>query len=191
MKKFILGAAVFATGLFNTANAQIQEGNWMVGGQVANFKFTNGFNMNLTPQVGYFIKDNWAVGGQVGLNVYSPQGGDAGTQTDWTLGAFTRYYFGPNEIDSLLKNGRFFAEGSVGFGGNNSSASTSTNGVDLGIGAGYSYFITKNVSLDALLKFNTIAGGGSSSAKGNLGLNVGFQIYLPTSKAKAALKDQQ
>lgn len=190
MKKLFLGMAVFAAGILNNANAQIQKDNWMVGGQVANFKFTNGFEMDLTPQVGYFIKDNWAIGAQVGISVKSPQGKSAGTQTNWNLGAFTRYYLGPNEINNLLKNGRFFGEGSVGFGGNNSSKATSTNGVDLGIGAGYSYFITKNVSLDALVKFNALVGGGSSNAKGNVGLNIGFQIYLPTAKVKAALKDQ-
>lgn len=190
MKKLVLGAAIFAAGLF-TANAQIQEGNWMVGGQVANVKFTNGFNMDLTPQVGYFVKDNWAIGGLVSLNVGSPAGSRA-TQTDWGLKAFTRYYFGPNEVNTLLNNGRFFTEGSAGFGGKNSSGNgLSTNGLGLGIGAGYSYFVTNNISLDALLKFDTSVGGGNKIANGDLGLNVGFQIYLPTSKAKAALKDQQ
>nr|WP_260394474.1 hypothetical protein [Riemerella anatipestifer] len=42
MKKLFLGAVVFAAGLFGTVNAQIQEGNWMVGGQVAKMRFTNG-----------------------------------------------------------------------------------------------------------------------------------------------------
>ncbi|MCW0499426.1 hypothetical protein AWM61_03790 [Riemerella anatipestifer] len=189
MKKLFLGAVVFAAGLFGTANAQIQEGNWMVGGQVAKMRFTNGVNLNLTPQVGYFVKDNWAVGAQVNLEVASA-GGATGTTTNWTLGGFTRYYFGSNEVESLLKNGRFFAEGTVGFGGINNSAGSTTNGVNLGVGAGYSYFITKNVSLDALLKFDTVTGGGNTAGNGNLGLNVGFQIYLPTSKVKAALKDQ-
>lgn len=186
MKKVLLAGA-FA--LFGLSNAQIQEGNWMVGGQVANMQFTNGVNINLTPQVGYFVKDNWAVGAQVGLNVYSPKGVSE-TQTNWDLGVFTRYYFGNNEVNSILKNGRFFGEGTVGFGGVNSSSASSTNGIQLGIGAGYAYFITKNVSLDAILKFNTTAGGGSSSGTGDLGLNVGFQIFLPTSKVKDALRDK-
>ncbi|SDE21990.1 outer membrane protein [Riemerella columbipharyngis] len=187
MKKLFLGAAILAAGV---ASAQIQEGNWMVGGQVAHMKFTNGLNVALTPQVGYFIKDNWVVGGEVGLSLTKPTGKNA-TQTDWSLGAFTRYYLSDAQADHLLKNGRFFAQGNVGFGGNNvSSGGSSTNGVDLGIGAGYSYFITKNVSLDALLKFNALVGAGSSAGKGNLGLNVGFQIYLPSSKVEAALKDR-
>lgn len=186
MKKLILGAAVFAAGLFSTANAQIQEGNWMVGGQVANMKFTDGTFISLAPSAGYFVKDNWAVGAKVGLDVFSVKGSDA-TQTNWTLTPFTRYYFGQNEIDGLLNNGRFFGEAAFGFGGDNSNEGDSANGVKYQFGAGYSYFVSKNVALEGVLNFGTITGVGT---KGNLGLNVGFQIFLPSAKVKAALKDQ-
>ena len=187
MKKLLLAGALAVFGL---SGAQIQQGNWMVGAQVANFKFTNGFNMNLTPKLGYFIQDRWAVGAEVCLNVYSPEGsGD--TQTTWHVGPFTRYYFSSTEVDSMLRNGAFFGEGSVGFGGDNSSAGNSTNGVNLGIGAGYAYFLTPNVGLEGLLKFQALAGGGNKNANGNLFLGVGFQIYLPTSRASAVLQDQQ
>ena len=188
MKKLFLAGALALLGV--TANAQVQESNWMVGAQVANVKFTNGFKMNLTPKLGYFIQDKWAVGAQVGLNISSPEG-TSDTQTDWSIAPFTRYYFGNNEVNNLLNNGMFFAEGSLGFGGNNSSTGDSTNGVDLGIGAGYSYFITPTVGLEGLLKYQGLVGGGNKSSQGNLFLGVGFQIYLPNSKANAALKDQQ
>lgn len=188
MKKLVLGAAALVFGVM--ANAQLQQGNWMVGAQVANVKFTNGFNMNLTPKLAYFVQDRWALGAQVGLNVSSPEG-TSDTQTDWSIAPFTRYYFANNEIDNLLNNGVFFAEGSAGFGGNNSSAGDSTNGVELGIGAGYAYFITPSVGLEGLLKYQGLVGGGNTNAQGNLYLGIGFQIYLPNSKAKAALRDQQ
>ena len=190
MKKIILGATLLVAGLFGTVNAQIQEGNWMVGASVANMKFTNGFDMSLTPKLGYFVKDNWAIGGQVGLKVTSPEGTSA-TQTSYTVGAFTRYYFSDGQVDNLLNNGRFFAEGTVGFGGDNSNVGSSTNGIDLGIGAGYSYFVTKNVGLEGLLKYQGLAGGGNNNFNGNLYLGVGFQIYLPSAKAKAALRDKK
>ena len=161
----------------------------MVRGQVANMKFTNGLNINLSPQAGYFVVDNFAVGAMVNLDLTKPKGGNT-TQTNWSVGGFGRYYVGKNEINSLLKNGRFFAEGTAGVGGVNSSSGSTTNGVDLGIGAGYAYFITRNVSLDALLKLNTIVGGGNTNGQADLGLRIGFQIYLPTSKVKAALQDK-
>lgn len=188
MKKLLVAGAL---ALFGFSQAQLQEGNWMVGASVANFKFTNGFNMSLTPKLGYFIQDRWAIGGQVGLDLYSPEGGDSKTQTTWSIAPFTRYYFSGAEIDNLLNNGAFFAEGSVGFGGDNSSGGNSTNGVDLGIGAGYAYFITPNVGLEGLLKFQGLAGGGNKNFNGNLYLGVGFQIYLSGNRAEKALNDEQ
>lgn len=188
MKKLLIAAAV---AMFSVeATAQLQQGNWMVGAQVANLRFTNGFSMSLTPKLGYFIQNRWVVGAQVGLDIESPQGSSS-TQTNWSIAPFTRYYFGDNQVDNLLNNGVFFAEGSAGFGGNNSSAGNSTNGVDLGIGAGYAYFITPTVGLEGLLKYQALVGGGNTSGQGNLYLGVGFQIYLPNSKAKAALQDKQ
>ena len=184
MKKLFLSLGIAGMAfLSGNASAQIQQGNVMVGANVANFKFTNGFQMNLNPKVGYFIRDNWAVGGDVGLDIASPAGSSA-TQTNWSVGAFTRYYFNDSEVESLLRHGRFFGEGSVGFGGTNSNQGASTNGVELGIGAGYAYFLTPNVGLEGLLKFKGLAGGGNTNFNGDLFLGVGFQIYLPTSKAK-------
>ncbi len=187
MKKVLLLAGLaFAT---QNMNAQISEGNWMVGGQVANMKFTNGFDLSLTPQLGYFIKDNWAIGGKVGIDIEKPTG--SGTNANIDISAFTRYYFGQNEINTILKNGKFFAEGTVGLSGINQSSGATTNGVGLGIGAGYSYFITQNVGLEGLVKFDGVAGGGNQNFNGNVSLNVGFQIYIPSSKLKQALKDKQ
>lgn len=84
----------------------------------------------------------------------------------------------------------FFAEGSAGFGGDNSSAAggRNANGVKLGLGAGYAYFITQNISVEGLLKLSTITGAGNTA---NVSANVGFGIYLPTAKAKQVLRDQQ
>lgn len=186
MKKTIFATLLLGLGLASTANAQIQQGNWMVGAQVADVKFTNGFTMSLTPQVGYFVKDNWAVGGRVNVSVADVT--DGGTSTNIDLGAFTRYYLGSGEIAELTKNGRFFAQGDVGFSGINQSHGATTNGVGLGIGAGYAYFITPNVGLEGLLRFAGVAGGGNSNFNGNLGLGIGFQIYLPGSKAKQAIQ---
>ncbi len=177
MKK-ILCIAVMSLFGGASANAQLSQGTYMVGGNVANMDFTNGFNASITPQVGYFFRDRVAAGAQLGLNI-RPKG-TSDTQTNWTLGLFSRYYFGENEIDNLLSNGRFFAQGDLGFGGNNPSTGDSTNGVDLGIGAGYSYFITPTVGLEGLLRVGGKVGGGNTNSQTDVTLNLGFQIYLPS-----------
>lgn len=187
MKKLILAAALGVAGM---ASAQLQQGNWMVGSELANFKFTNGFQMTLTPKAAYFVQDRWAVGAQVGLDVYKVNGSSS-TQTNWSIGALTRYYFTDAQIASGLNNGTFFGEGTAGVGGVNSGSGNTTNGLQLGIGAGYAYFLTPNVSVEGLLKLQGTVGGGNSNSDADLSLGVGFSIYLPSGKAEQVLKDQQ
>lgn len=71
MKKIFFGAIVAIGGLFSTANAQIQEGNWMVGSSLISSNFGlntgGGYNTALQPKAAYFIKDNVALGGYVNL----------------------------------------------------------------------------------------------------------------------------
>ena len=171
-------------------NAQLQQGNWMVGGQLADFRFTNGFAMSLTPQVGYFIQDRWAVGAKVGFGLQSYEDID-GSDVDYSVTAFSRYYFADSEVETLLNNGAFFVEGNVGFGGTDALDGSTTNGFDFLVGAGYSYFVTNTVGLEAMLGYGGLLGGGNESFQGDLSLGVGFQIYLPNSAAKKALKDEQ
>lgn len=186
MKKILLASAI---GLFGMANAQLQEGNWMVGSSLADMQFTNGLSLSLTPKAGYFVSDRFVVCAGVELSVDKPNGSSV-SQTNWAIAPFARYYFTNSEINSMLNNGAFFAEGSAGFGGNNSSASggSNANGVKLGAGAGYAYFITQNVSVEGMLKLNTITGAGNTA---NVGAQVGFNIYLPSKTVKAAAADRQ
>lgn len=178
MKKLMLAGALALFGA-TTMNAQTEKGNWLVGSDVMGMRFTNGLNVQLSPKGAYFIQDKWAVGANVSLGIYKANGSST-TQTNWGITPFTRYYFN----DAEVKGGTFFGEGSLGFGGVNSGSGSTTNGVTLGVGAGYAYFITKNISLEGLLKFSTITGGGNTTGNGNLDLGVGFSIFLPTSTLK-------
>lgn len=68
MKKLLFMGA-FA--LFGVANAQIQKGNVMVGGNLlgADFGLNSGagYSFAIQPKAAWFIKDNVAVGGYVNL----------------------------------------------------------------------------------------------------------------------------
>jgi len=186
MKKcsaIILALALSFGGMTQT-HAQIQEGNLMVGGNLmgldATFGDNSSFNLNIVPKIGYFIKDNIAIGANVGLHYTTTHA--QGNTFRYEIGAFGRYYFGANEVEPLLKHGRFFAEANAGIGGNNSTPV----GFNFGFGPGYSYFITPNVGLEGLVKLNGTAGVGSSVG---LSFGLGFQIYLPTKKARAMYHD--
>src|SRR4051794_31541861 len=179
MKK-ILTLLIVALGAATISHAQLQRGNILVGADLSNFQLglneTGQFNMTINPKAAWFIKDGLAVGAQVlfGLSTAKEQG----TQVDYAIGPLGRYYINDPNVN-LLQHGRWFFEGNVGIGGTNDSKGESTNGLNIGVGPGYAYFITPAVGLETLLKYNGVIGFGSSATSSILALNIGFQIYLP------------
>lgn len=194
MKKLIFAGILAATGLTATANAQIQKGNWLVGSSLLTSNFGlntgGGYSIAIQPKGAYFIEDNVAVGGYVNLGISKVTNGSP-TRFDYAVGGLGRYYLSPGEkgVDNLLNHGRWFFEGNVGIGGSSVENGNSTTGLDFGVGPGYSYFITPNIGLEGLVKYQGQAGFGSEGLNSNITFNVGFSIYLPTSKAKDIARD--
>ncbi|REC76048.1 hypothetical protein DRF60_14275 [Chryseobacterium elymi] len=194
MKKLIFAGILAATGLTATANAQIQKGNWLVGSSLLTSNFGlntgGGYSIAIQPKGAYFIEDNVAVGGYVNLGISKVTNGSP-TRFDYAVGGLGRYYLSPGEkgVDNLLNHGRWFFEGNVGIGGSSVENGNSTTGLDFGVGPGYSYFITPNIGLEGLVKYQGQAGFGSEGLNSNITFNVGFSIYLPTSKAKEVAND--
>lgn len=189
MKKMIFGAMALAAGVFSTANAQIQEGNWMVGSSLLSSRFGlntgAGYDISIQPKAAYFIKDNVALGGYVNLGVSKATKGSP-TAFDYGIGGLGRYFLSPGEqgVDNLLNHGRWFFEGNVGIGGRSVEGSDSTTGLDFGVGPGYSYFITPNIGVEGLVKYVGRTGFGNEGLNSNITFNIGFSIYLPTGQAK-------
>lgn len=183
MKKITIMLAILMTAGAYVGKAQIQRGNVLVGADLANLNLglSEGSytTIEINPKAAWFIKDNTAIGAYVNLYVLTAKG--QGTAFNYGLGALGRRYFSGNALN-VLRSTRFFLEGNVGIQGVNSSASgtnTTTNGLGLGIGPGIAYFITPNIGLEGLFKYNGILGFGTSPTNSNLNLSVGFQIYLP------------
>lgn len=194
MKKLIFTGILAIAGLATTANAQIQKGNWMVGSSLLSSNFGlntgGGYSIALQPKGAYFVEDNVAVGGYVNLGISKVTNGSP-TRFDYGVGALGRYFLSPGEkgVDNLLNHGRWFFEGNVGIGGSSVESGNSTTGLDFGVGPGYSYFITPNIGLEGLVKYQGQAGFGNEGLNSNITFNVGFSIYLPTSKAKNIAND--
>lgn len=177
MRKLFLTLSIVCLTVLG-ASAQLQKGSTLVGGGIGEMKFGLGkgssFEMSLVPRVGYFIQDNVAIGAKVGLGFQ--KAGDVSSY-NYSLNGFGRYYFGPKEFDTLLKQGRWFAEAGLGVSGiKNGSA-----GFNLNFGPGYSYFLSDNVAVEGLVLVDTKLGKGSTTG---LIFNLGFQIYFPYSKYK-------
>jgi len=185
MKKFLFTTVLVFACSIGVATAQLQKGSTLVGGGIGDLSLGlgsgNAFSINLTPRVGYFIQDNVAIGAKVGLGLTSQkyEGAEkATTNYEYNLNVFGRYYFGQEEFDTLLKQGRWFLEAGAGLGG--------VKGADVGFnvnfGPGYSYFLSDNVAVEGLLLYDGKFGAGSYNG---LSLNVGFQIYFPSSMYKS------
>jgi hypothetical protein len=183
MKKITLMLAIIMTAGAFAGKAQIQRGNVLVGGELADFDLglSEGAytNFRIIPKAAWFIKDNTAIGAYLSLQVQTAKG--QGTAFGYGVGALARKYISGNALD-VLRHTRLFFEGNVGIEGENASASgtnTSTNGLGLGIGPGLAYFITPNIGLEGLLKYRGIVGFGNKATSSDLNLSFGFQIYLP------------
>ena len=195
MKKVILFGA-------HTANAQISDGNIIVGGNFADFNadFKNKTSLTLTPKAAWFVQDGLAIGAYGNFGFEHINGG----QTTYTygIGPMARYYLMNDMVGKTQKVG-FFFEANTGFEGSNKKGKTinegrldesrlsglTTNGLGFGVGPGVSYFVTPNIGLEAVIKYNGIIGFGSEAYADKLTVGIGFQVYLPGSKAKKALKD--
>jgi hypothetical protein len=187
MKKVLSLLLVFVGLCCFRAEAQIQKGNLLVGSDLAGLHFGSGgyFNVNIDPKLAFFIKDNLAIGPYINFGLTTAK--DQSTITTYGVGGLIRYYLNDPKTN-VLKHGRLFFEGNIGIEGNNTH-STSTNGLGLGIGPGYAYFITQNIGLETLLKYNGIVGFGNQATSSTVDLNVGFQIYLGGKRAKEIINE--
>ena len=169
---FILIASFLIT---NKLSAQIQRGNILVGGDIAGFNLDLGsggaFQATIDPKIGFFLKDNVALGAYIDFRLSTAKG--FGTTTN------------------VLKHGRLFFEGNAGIEGISASNGSNTTGLGIGVGPGYAYFITPNIGLETLLKYNGIVGFGSRPYTSRLNLGVGFQIYLSNRRTKELINNPQ
>lgn len=179
MKKLIF-TIFFGSVMAFGANAQIQKGNVMIGANLSDIKFgldkPNVFTFNVSPKAAWFVQDGLAIGGEVNLGIATQKG--SGTDFNYGVSALGRYY-GETGSNEIVKSSRFFGEATVGVQGYNPSGGGSTNGLGFSFGPGFTYFVTQTIGLEALLKYNGVVGFGTSAYAHNLGIGVGFQIYLP------------
>lgn len=179
MKKLVL-SVLLATVAFTGSKAQIQAGNVLAGANLSNISFglddPNVFSLNINPKAAWFIMDGFAVGGDVNFGLSTAKG--AGSDINYGIAALARTYSSRGQ-DEVVNNSMFFGEATLGLSGVNPATGGTTNGLGFSAGPGFTYFITRSIGLEALLKYNGVVGFGSSPYAHNLSLGVGFQVYLP------------
>lgn len=180
MKRIFFAALVLmATNTF----AQTEKGNWLVGGMVGLETQTGTSNITFSPNVGYFIKNNFVAGVDLGLSSTKV---NTQTTTDIDLGPFARYYFGH-------ANFRPFTMLKISYLTENVKDSDPTDisitqiGFGYILGVGGSAFISPDVSFDGMFGYRYSQYETAESSKG-LSLKFGFQVYLNTHKMKSLKK---
>lgn len=179
MKKVLFAAlmTIAVQGVF----AQVNKGQWLVGGNV-------GFNsekwgdadenkvttLTFSPNAGYFFIDKLAGGLRVSFTSEKAKSDDKAYST-LLIAPFARYYFLP-----AAQKVNIFADASYGFGSAGSEEKSSVSGFT--IAAGPAVFLTPNTALEFTLGYQSLKIEDVDDRRNSFGVNVGFQIHLGAGK---------
>ncbi len=179
IKLFFIATILFTI----SANSQITKGNWMVGGSgnFTNYKSTfesnntvttqTGNALTISPNLGYFIVDNFALGTTVGFNFSNPSGANNNSHS-YSISPFVRYYFRESAkiINPFLQTSYGFSKGKSESGGSNKSSGYTLKG-------GTAIFFNSSVALELSLNYDS-SKFNSDVKSNNFTVGIGFQIHL-------------
>jgi outer membrane protein len=146
----------------SAAKAQTAAGNMMAGGsfKYTSYSYNGGDNKRNTivfsPSFGYFISDNLAIGGEIGLESTTEDVGAENLKSSlFGIGPFVRYYkFTGNEKFAFFGQAGFaYAAGKRELAGGG-DVKRSVFAFD--VSPGFSYFFTEHWALDFSLSLLTI-----------------------------------
>ncbi|MEN9444498.1 MAG: hypothetical protein RIS47_1388 [Bacteroidota bacterium] len=165
MKKLISILAIVALVLsVGTAMSQTTQGNYLVGGASAlsfsSNKVTPEYDgekgddsksssFDFSPQVGYFVMDNLAVGLDLAYSSTTDKGDVDVTSTTTVVGVFGRYYLAGEKF-------RPFAQAELGYAANSIKMDETYkfSGLVYSAEVGAAYFLTESISLDLSLAYS-------------------------------------
>lgn len=181
---FIIGGTLG----FSSATSDVEQS---INGQSTTLDGATGTQLNISPSIGYFLVDNFALG--VGMDytfnkVEEPDGTEE-NDNDLLFGPFIRYYF------PVGNNMSFFLESTAGFGSSSNTSDfggqtqdISTNVFAFGIGPGFTIFSSNAIGIEALVKYNYASSDADFDVSGETAnvitttnqfdFSVGLQFYF-------------
>ena len=159
-----------------TSNAQIDKGNWMMGGTgaIGNFKTISGGTKDtstsiiISPNIGYFFIDKLSIGLAGQFNYIFPER-DSRTISSNNLSPFIRYYFLEKEKKiNIFSEARYEI---IRMSHSDIKADTFL------IKAGTVFFVNSSVGIEVALNYSTQKTNQNFENRA-IYLNVGFQIHL-------------
>ena len=146
-------------------------------------------SFNLSPQIGYFVADNFAVG--LDLNVATSKytdgvSDDESTQNLFAAGPFVRYYIPASTVLPFVQVGGAFGRINTKF--DNSfigEQESKSNVVAFGGGAGIAAPLGEKVMLDIMAGYNSLTvkdaednDDNDRTVTGTIALRIGFTVFL-------------
>ncbi|GGE13623.1 outer membrane beta-barrel protein [Psychroflexus salis] len=171
-----------------STNAQITEGNWLVGGNLSfinsnskttfnnQVQKTGGSKFDMQTNLGYFLVDKFVLGLTPSFN-YTFFKNDPNTYS-FLIGPFVRYYF--LKSDNLIN---FFSHVEYQYGNYYSEGNKLAYNSNFSVKAGPSVFFNNSVAIEFTveyqqLNFRTKSNPQTTIQDSNLIFSIGFQIHL-------------
>jgi hypothetical protein len=150
--------------------AQTEKGDWLVGGLLDLNTAKNSTTFEFSPNAGYFVLDNLAIGGNL-VFAYD-KFGDL-KATTFGIGPFARYYFTDSKIRPFFAGDMTFEK--IKF--TTTVGSSTEDAFSWFLGGGAAFFINENVAVDGLIGY-AHSKVSDEEGTGGLRLRVGFQVYI-------------
>jgi len=185
MKKLLIALFFIYALFFSTAQAQTEQGNYLLGGSVSASAYTpthdhTYYLVYIAPNIGYFIANDIAIGARVPLSYNTSYQNSSNITSVFSFGITpsVRYYFAKSEKNSLFT--------SISFGINSIYNSNSKNFSSSLLGdanVGFVYFLNRNIGLESSIEYYfykpLILNSYMSSS---IRLALGFQVYFGKDK---------
>jgi hypothetical protein len=158
------------------AISQTEKGATLVGGAISLQTTKNNSNFTVTPNIGFFAANNFAIGGSMNL-VFSKLGDVKSNQLG--VGPYLRYYIGKTQTKPfIITEGNYLSTKfeSVDPVSNLKTETTST-GVGFLFGLGFAAFVNDVVAVEGLTGYNYSDFKGISGS-GGFTMRLGFQLYF-------------
>ncbi len=167
-----------------SVHSQITKGNWMVGGSGSFINYKNtypdnntertytGYYLDLSPNVGYFVVDNFSIGSVVSFSFGNPSGPD-NNNLGFGLAPFVRYYFRKSDkiINPFIQASYGFYRGKKQSGGYNKSSEYRLKG-------GSAFFLNSSVAVEFTIEYNSSLKNFNNNQYDNITTGIGLQIHL-------------
>ncbi len=131
----------------------------------------NLFSVTISPDMGYFLADNLALGAGIPLLLRTEENY---RYVGYGITPFIRYYFGPPSGFMFFLTGAF---GISGWSSKYDDTTNSSSSITGSAGVGGTYFLNESIGLEAILgyTYNKIKDYDPTS---DISLSLGFQIYF-------------